>query len=330
MTAPATGFDAPAPGASPAGAAPAAPAPVAKRGWLAGQRQFWRQFIRHRDGLFGVIVLLFFTVMAIAPQLFVGPLETVTTASGTPFEAPSATHIFGTDELGRDILNLTVHGARVSMVIGLLATVITILLGAVIGIVSGFFGGRTDAVLMRLTDFFLVLPTFVLALVLAPIILDVVGETSQIAGIRMTLIVIIIVIGITSWASTARIIRSQALSVKERMFVDRARVIGSGGGHIMRRHILPNVLNLIVANTVLVFGGAILTETLLAFVGLGDPFAPSWGQILNSAETQGAPTLGAWWYIVPPATCVVLVVLAFTLVGGALDAILNPRLRTRR
>jgi peptide/nickel transport system permease protein len=330
MTAPATGFDAPAPEAAPAGAAPAAPAPAAKRGWLAGQRQFWRQFIRHRDGLFGVIVLLFFTVMAIAPQLFVGPLETVTTASGTPFEAPSATHIFGTDELGRDILNLTVHGARVSMVIGLLATVITILLGAVIGIVSGFFGGRTDAVLMRLTDFFLVLPTFVLALVLAPIILDVVGETSQIAGIRMTLIVIIIVIGITSWASTARIIRSQALSVKERMFVDRARVIGSGGGHIMRRHILPNVLNLIVANTVLVFGGAILTETLLAFVGLGDPFAPSWGQILNSAETQGAPTLGAWWYIVPPATCVVLVVLAFTLVGGALDAILNPRLRTRR
>jgi peptide/nickel transport system permease protein len=183
---------------------------------------------------------------------------------------------------------------------------------------------------MRITDFFLVLPTFVLALVLAPIILDIVGESSQVAGIRMTLVVIIIVIGITSWASTARIIRSQALSVKERMFVDRARVIGSGGGHIMRRHILPNVLNLIVANTVLVFGGAILTETLLAFVGLGDPFAPSWGQILNSAESQGAPTLGAWWYIVPPATCIVLVVLSFTLVGGALDSVLNPRLRTRR
>ena len=172
--------------------------------------------------------------------------------------------------------------------------------------------------------------SFVLALVLAPIILDIVGETSEVAGIRMTLVVIIIVIGITSWASTARIIRSQALSVKERMFVDRARVIGSGGPHIRRRHILPNVLNLIVANTVLVFGGAILTETLLAFVGLGDPFAPSWGQILNSAEAQGAPTLGAWWYIVPPATCIVLVVLSFTVVGGALDSVLNPRLGWRR
>lgn len=330
MTAPATRLgggtgEAPAP----APATPA-PAPATKRTFLTGQREFWRQFSRHRDGIFGIVVLIFFTVMAIAPQLFVGPLETVTTASGAPFEPPSAQHIFGTDEIGRDILNLTVHGARVSMVIGLLATVITIFLGALIGIVSGYFGGRTDAVLMRLTDFFLVLPTFVLALVLAPIILDIVGETSEVGGIRMTLIVIIIVIGITSWASTARIIRSQALSVKERMFVDRARVIGASGPHIMRRHILPNVLNLIVANTVLVFGGAILTETLLAFVGLGDPAAPSWGQILNSAETQGAPTLGAWWYIIPPAACVVLVVLAFTLVGGALDAVLNPRLRTRR
>jgi len=318
MTAPATGLSTPTPGSA------------TRRSWIQGQRAFWRQFARHRDGVLGIAVLLFFTVMAIAPQLFVGPLETVTTASGGTLEPPSATHIFGTDELGRDILNLTIHGARVSMVIGLLATIITIFLGALIGITSGFFGGRIDAFLMRITDFFLVLPTFVLALVLAPIILDIVGESSQVAGIRMTLVVIIIVIGITSWASTARIIRSQALSVKERMFVDRARVIGSGGGHIMRRHILPNVLNLIVANTVLVFAGAILTETLLAFVGLGDPFAPSWGQILSSAEEQGAPTLGAWWYIVPPATCIVLVVLSFTLVGGALDAVLNPRLRTRR
>jgi peptide/nickel transport system permease protein len=216
------------------------------------------------------------------------------------------------------------------MVVGLLATVITILLGAVIGIMSGFFGGRIDALLMRVTDFFLVLPTFVLALVLAPIILDIVGESSDVAGIRMTLVVIIIVIGITSWASTARIIRSQALSVKERMFVDRARVIGSGGPHIMRRHILPNVLNLIVANTVLVFGGAILTETLLAFVGLGDPFAPSWGQILGASQDAGAPGLGAWWWYVSPGVCIVLVVLAFTLIGGALDDLLNPKARRRR
>jgi peptide/nickel transport system permease protein len=253
----------------------------------------------------------------------------VTTATGASLEPPSAGHLFGTDEVGRDMLNLTVHGSRISMVIGLLATLITILIGAVIGIVSGFVGGRSDQVLMRLTDFFLVLPTFVLAIVLAPIILDIVGTDAELFGIRATLLVIIVVIGLTSWASMARIIRSQTLSVKERMFVDRARVIGGSRAHIMRRHILPNVINLIVANTVLTFAGAIFTETTLAFIGLGDPFQPSWGQLLNAAQEAGAPGLGAWWYIVPPAFCVVVVILAFTLVGNALDDVLNPKAATR-
>jgi peptide/nickel transport system permease protein len=228
------------------------------------------------------------------------------------------------------MLNLTVHGARISMVIGLLATLITVLIGAVIGIVSGFSGGRTDQVLMRLTDFFLVLPTFVLAIVLAPIILDIVGTDAEFFGIRATLFVIVVVIGLTSWASTARIIRSQTLSVRERMFVDRARVIGGGRLHIMRSHILPNVVNLLVANTVLTFAAAIFTETTLAFIGLGDPFSPSWGQILNAAQESGAPGLGAWWYIAPPAFCVVVVILAFTLVGNALDDVLNPKAGLQR
>jgi peptide/nickel transport system permease protein len=292
-------------------------------------RQFARRFAARRDGVVGAAILVLFALLALAPQLFVGALQTVTTATGGPLEPPSPAHILGTDEIGRDILNLTVHGARVSMVIGLLATLITILLGAVIGIVSGFVGGRTDQILMRMTDFFLVLPTFVLAIVLAPIILDIVGTDAELFGIRATLLVIIVVIGLTSWASTARIIRSQTLSVKERMFVDRARVIGGSRAHIMRRHILPNVVNLIVANTVLTFAGAIFTETTLSFIGLGDPFQPSWGQLLNAAQQAGAPGLGAWWYIVPPASCVVVVILAFTLVGNALDDVLNPKSATR-
>jgi peptide/nickel transport system permease protein len=295
-----------------------------------GFREFWRKFMRRRDGVLGLAILVFFTIMAIAPYVFVGPLETVITASGEGFEPPSLQHLLGTDELGRDVLNLTIHGARVSMVIGLLATIITVVVGVVIGIVSGFVGGKTDSSLMRVTDFFLVLPTFILAIILAPIILDIVGVDAEIAGLRATLVVIVIVIGITSWASTARIIRSQTLSVKERMFVDRARVIGSGSGHIMTKHVLPNVTNLIVANAVLTFAGAVFTETTLAFIGLGDPFVPSWGQILNSAEAAGAPGLGAWWYIAPPATCVVLVILGFTLVGNALDDILNPKSGVRR
>jgi peptide/nickel transport system permease protein len=288
------------------------------------------QFMSRSDGIVGVAILAVFIVLALIPGLLVGPLENVTTASGTPLQSPSLAFPFGTDELGRDLMNLTVHGARISMTIGLMATLITIFLGAVVGIISGFVGGLTDAILMRVCDFFLVLPTVVLALILAPVLLDVIGTDAELLGIRATLLVIVVVIGLTSWAATARIIRSQVLSIKERMFVDRARVVGSGPGWIMRRHILPNVVNLIVAQAVLTFATAIFTETTLSFIGLGDPSAPSWGQILNAAESAGAPGLGAWWYIVPPAACVVMVVLAFTLVGNALDDVLNPKSGGRR
>ena len=313
-------------------AVPVAPVNVRGVRWrmrLRNAREFLGRYAQRKDGVVGAVILLVFAVLALAPQLFVGPLQPVTTATGASLDPPSAAHLFGTDEVGRDMLNLTVHGARISMTIGLLATLITIFFGAVIGIVSGYVGGRSDQVLMRLTDFFLVLPTFVLAIVLAPIILDIVGTDAELFGIRATLLVIIVVIGLTSWASMARIIRSQTLSVKERMFVDRARVIGGSRAHIMRRHILPNVVNLIVANAVLTFAGAIFTETTLSFIGLGDPFQPSWGQLLNAAQEAGAPGLGAWWYIVPPAVCVVVVILAFTLVGNALDDVLNPKSATR-
>ncbi len=311
----------------------AKPRSVGSERWrlrLRNARDFVRRFGSRADGRLGFAILFVFAILAVAPQLFVGPLQTATTATGHSLEPPSSAHLFGTDELGRDLLNLTVHGSRISMSIGLLATAITIIVGAVIGIVAGFLGGTTDNVLMRLTDFFLVLPTFVLAIILAPVILDVIGTGAEFFGIRATLLVIVVVIGVTSWATTARIIRSQTLSIRERMFVDRARVIGAGSGHIMRRHIFPNVVNLIVAQAVITFALAVFTETTLSFIGLGDPFAPSWGQILNAAQSAGAPGLEAWWYIAPPAVCVVLVVLAFTLVGNALDDILNPKTRGRR
>jgi peptide/nickel transport system permease protein len=293
-----------------------------------------RRLLKRPDGFFGLTILVFFGVIALVPNLLVGPLQTPVTGlqNGYPRLAPPSFEFpLGTDELRRDMLNLTVHGARVSMVIGLLATVITVAIGALLGVISGYLGGKTDSTIMRITDFFLVIPTFVLAIILTSLIRDVIGSaTTEIFGIRMTLIVIVIVIGITSWASTARIIRSQTLSLKERAFVDRARVIGAGGSHIMSRHVLPNVVNLIVANAVLVFAGAVLTETTLSFIGLGDPLQPSWGQILESSREIGAPSLGAWWYFVPPGACIVLVVFAFTLLGTALDEMLNPRRRARR
>jgi peptide/nickel transport system permease protein len=309
------------------------PADLRSERWrlrLRGWREFVGRLTRRGDGLAGVVILTIFTILTLFPDAFVGPLETVTTATGGRLEPPSLAYPLGTDELGRSILNLLIHGTRISMVIGMMATIITVFIGAVLGILSGYVGGRFDTAMMRFTDFFLVLPTFVLAIALVPLIREVFGDQSSFFGIRIGTYVIVIVIGITSWASTARIIRSQALTVRERAFVTRARAIGSGGGRIMSRHILPNVINLIVANAVLVFAGAILTETFLAFIGLGDPFAPSWGQILNGAQSVGAPGLGAWWYFVPPGVCIVLVVLAFTLLGGALDDILNPRSRVRR
>jgi peptide/nickel transport system permease protein len=289
-----------------------------------------RRIVARPDGLLGLVILIVFTVLALMPELLVGPLQTAVTASGGRLESPSLAFPLGTDEIGRDMLNLTVHGTRISMVIGFLATAITVFIGGLIGIVGGFAGGRLDAFLMRITDFFLVLPTFVLALILAPIISDIIGTGSTVLGIRTTLIVIVIVVGITSWASCARLLRAQTLSLKERPFVDRARVIGAGPLHIVVRHILPNVVNLLVANAVLTFAGAVLTETTLSFVGLGDPFQPSWGQLLNAAEGVGAPNLGAWWYFVPPGLCIVLVVFAFTLLGTAMDDLLNPRRRSRR
>jgi peptide/nickel transport system permease protein len=298
--------------------------------WI-GRGALIGRLLRRPEGLIGLSILAVFVVLAAVPNLIVGPLQTAVTATGGRLTPPSPVHLFGTDELGRDVLNQTVHGARISLAIGLLATLVTVAIGALVGIVAGFVGGWLDALLMRITDFFLVLPTFVLALILTPIIRELVGSAAtEVFGIRMTLIVIVIVIGITSWSSTARIIRSQTLSLRERAFVDRARSIGAGSGHIMRRHILPNVINLIVANAVLTFAGAVLTETTLSFVGLGDPFQPSWGQLLEAARASGAPGLGAWWYIAPPGACIVLVVLAFTLVGSALDDLLNPKRQGRR
>ena len=319
------------PATAPATPPPAGAVPIEGARRQPGRtRSFLGQVLRRNDGRFGVLILVMFTVLALFPDLFVGKLETATTATGQSLQPPGGGYLFGTDELGRDVFNMTVHGARISMAIGLMATMITVLVGALLGIIAGYVGGRVDTVIMRISDFFLVLPTIVLAIILAPVILDVVGADAELFGIRATMIVIVVVIGLTSWAVTARIIRSQVLLIKMRMFVDRARVVGSGPGRIMRVHVLPNVINLIVAQAVLTFAVAVFTETTLAFIGLGDPFAPSWGQILNAAQSAGAPGLGAWWYIVPPAVCVVLVVLAFTLVGNALDDVLNPRSGARK
>lgn len=280
----------------------------------------WRQFRGSRQGMIGLGVLLLFVAMALAAPLLADVRElspVYARAQGNPQWAPPGVFPpLGTDYIRRSVWAQFVWGSRVSLFVGLAATILTILIGSVVGIISGFVGGKVDAFLMRITEWFLVIPFLPLAIVLASVLGRNVWN-------------IIFVIGITSWPSTARLVRAQVLTVKQRLFVDRARSLGASGTHIVNHHILPNVMGLILANATLAVPISILTETTLSFLGLGDPLSTSWGTILEAAFGAGAGTAGNWWWLVPPGVCIVLVVLAFTMCGYALDEILNPRLRRR-
>jgi peptide/nickel transport system permease protein len=301
-------------------AEPAAPLVVPSSRQLARARRrasrgrAWQQFRRSRPGMAGLVVLVTFATLAVlAPVLFPPETISVVDATGDPLSPPSPGFPLGTDESGRSILALVVWGARVSLVVGLAATVVSMLIGTVIGVMAGHYRGWVGMGLNRFTDWFLVIPFLPLAIVLATVL-------------GASLLNIIIVIGITSWPGTARLVRAQTLSVSARPYLERARALGGGDLHQMTRHVLPNVMPLVLANTTLMVALAILSETTLSFLGLGDPLAPSWGALLDGAFTSGAMTVGAWWYVLPPGLCVVAVVLAFTLIGRALEAIVDPQL----
>jgi peptide/nickel transport system permease protein len=265
-------------------------------------------------GLLMVVAAVAMAVFApwIAPY---DPKAPVQVTINDIYAPPSPEHWLGTDDAGKDVLSNFIYGARVSLTVGFFASFISIVIGGVIGIVAGFYGGRTENLLMRLTDIMLVIPDLPLAVVL-------------VALTKPSLLNIIFVIGILGWTGTARLVRSQALSVKERKFVLRARAIGAGNMYIIRRHVLPLVLPLMVANTVLVISLAILNESTLSFLGLSDPTTLSWGQMLNFAFTRGGMSAGAWWALVTPGFGIVWVVLGCTLLGHGLEQVLNPRLET--
>jgi peptide/nickel transport system permease protein len=268
--------------------------------------------------MIGLGVLVLFILMALAAPLLAdrAGLSAVNVTDNEPWQSPSEYAPLGTDKLGRSIWTQLVWGSRTSLLVGLAATVLAAAIGMTVGIMAGFYGRRTGAVLMRLTEWFLVIPFLPLAIVLAAVL----GPS-----IRN----IILVIGITSWPSMARLVRAQVLTLKERLYVDRSRALGASQTHLMVRHVLPGVSGLILASTTLTVPVAILSETTLSFLGFGDPSRPSWGKMLEEAFEQGALTEEAWWWYVPPGVCIVLVVLAFTLVGRALEEILDPRLRER-
>lgn len=273
------------------------------------------QFAAHRSGIVGAVLLAVVVVLALlTPWLLPSDSLAVTKVTAAPNEAPSGGHWLGTDTSGRDVIGLLLWGARASLLVGLTATAMSMAIGTVVGMAAGYFGGVVQAILMRVVDFFLVVPSLVLAIVLSTVL----G-----AGLWT----IVIAIGVTSWASTARLVRSQTLTVASRGYVERSRALGAGDGHILLRHVLPAVLPLVLANTTLTVGSAIIAESTLAFLGLGDPTTYSWGSMLKRALDTGAATAGFWWQVMPPGLAIVLVVLCFTLVGRALEAVVNPALR---
>ncbi|MGH2597743.1 MAG: ABC transporter permease [Actinomycetota bacterium] len=284
----------------------------------AAMRAHWKTFMENRQGRIGLYVLAFFVLLAIVGPLLV-PASSIdpATAPGFPFSPPSLAFPLGTDNFGRSVLSLMVVGTRISLLVGFTAAFGAILIGATVGVASGYFGGtKIDTALNAFTNWFLVLPWIALAIALASVL-------------GPTLFNVILVIAITSWASTARLVRAQALSVKERPFVERSRALGAGHWHLMTRHILPNVFPVIFANAVLMVALAILSETTLAILGLGDPNAISWGRIIEEAFTAGALSAGWWWWLIPPGLAILAVTLSFTMVGYALDEVLSPRLRGR-
>lgn len=232
---------------------------------------------------------------------------------GTPWEPPSLTHPLGLDDVGKDVLSMLIYGTRTSLVVGFCAAFISSLIGLLIGIISGFYGGIIDNALMRITEFFLVIPNFPLMVVLAFILKP---------GIQTVVLAIVVVL----WTQPAKLIRSEVLSLKERLYIVRAKVIGCSSFRILTKYILPRVLPLMFSTLVLAVGWAIPSEAFLSWIGLGDPTNISWGIILYYAFQRGAFTVGAWWHFIPPGVMILLSVIALTFLGHSLEEIFNPKL----
>jgi peptide/nickel transport system permease protein len=264
----------------------------------------------------GFMILVVVVAALFAPLLApYNPKERVRATLDTIYAKPNTQHLFGTDDAGKDVLTNLLYGARVSLIVGFFASLISVVIGGLLGMFSGYAGGRVDAWISGFTNITLVIPDLPLAIVL-------------VALLGPSLLNIILVIGLLGWTGTARLVRSQTLSVKERKFVLRTKALGAGHAHILRKHILPHVLPLVVANTVLVISLAILNESTLSFLGLSDPTKVSWGQMLNYAFTRGAMSAGAWWALVVPGFGIVWLVLGCTLLGNGLEQVLNPRLES--
>jgi peptide/nickel transport system permease protein len=275
--------------------------------------EFWSRFRQHRGAVLGLFFLTFIIALALAtPLLFpVSPWKMVQ----RPFLAPFVNERFmlGTDALGRDVLSGLVHGASVSLLIGLVSTAAALLVGIPIGLSAGYFGGKIDDAMMRFTEFFQTVPSFALAIVLVAIF-------------QPSIYSIITAIGVVSWPPVARLVRGEVLSLRSREYVEAAILSGQTHLAIIWRQILPNTLSPIIVLASLMVATAILLESSLSFMGLGDPNLMSWGYMIGAARTV---IRQAWWLSFFPGVAILLTVLSLNLIGEGLNDALNPRLSRR-
>jgi peptide/nickel transport system permease protein len=271
----------------------------------------WRRFRRNKGAVAGLVVLTVALVVAVAAPWIApsDPWELI----GAPMQPPDAEFPMGTDVLGRDVLAGVIHGARVSLLIGLVSTLGAVLMGAAIGALAGYFGGRVDDALMRMTEFVQTIPTFILAIVLVAVLRPGLGS-------------IMLAIAVVTWPPVARLVRAEFMTLREREFVQAAIVLGLRRSSIVVGEILPNAISPIIVMGSLMVATAILTEAALSFLGLGDPNLISWGYMIGAGRTV---LRSAWWISVFPGAAIFLTVLAINLVGEGLNDALNPQ-RTGR
>jgi peptide/nickel transport system permease protein len=273
-----------------------------------------RQFRRNRLALVGLaIIVLLYLVALLAP--LIAPYDPIAQEdiARTGFQPPGGTNLLGTDRFGRDVLSRIIYGSRISLSIGFIATAISITIGTLFGAAAGYFSGKVDAVIMRFTDMVLAFPRLVLLIMI-------------VALFDASIAVIIIVLGLTQWPGTTRIVRGDVLSLREREFIHAAQALGMSRGRIMMRHLIPNVLAPVIVTATLGIGNTIVMEAGLSFLGLGvQPPTPTWGSMVAEGRDN---LLGAWWVATFPGLTIVMVVLAFNLVGDGLRDALDPRLRT--
>jgi peptide/nickel transport system permease protein len=307
----------------------------------------WRRFRKHRLAMIGAVVLLFFALaVTLGPLWYRGYLADQIAKGGIPvvsetnppelrvlidhldflslLSPPTGAHLFGTDDLGRDLLARCLYGGSVSLLVGFVAMIIAISLGAVIGAVAGFFGGVVDQILMRITDLFLSLPGVPLTILTVYLFRE---PVVQLMGSRENgiFVIVVIVIGGLAWMQTARIVRASFLSLKEKEFVEAATALGVGKGAIMFKHILPNAIGPIIVAATLEVGNAIIAESTLSFLGVGfPPDTPTWGRLVTdgSQYLQAAP-----WLALFPGALIFLTVLSINFLGDGLRDALDPRSR---